>query len=67
MASTKMQMNCEIVLDGTDIFVVSNGRRIAKRGEPDSAQRGTWLALEPGWTVRGGHEIEVTFEPPAAQ
>jgi hypothetical protein len=31
-----------------------NGVRIAKRGRPGTLQAGTWISLEPGWTVRNG-------------
>ena len=37
--------------DGTDVFVVYNGVRIAKRGQPNSPQAGTWVSLEPGFRV----------------
>lgn len=69
MANIKMQRGCEIVLDGIEIFVVLDGRRIAKRGDPDRPQSATWVALEPGWAVRGRgvEKIEITYEPPAAQ
>ena len=40
--------------DGTDIFVVVDGQRIAKRGRPGTPQTGTWISLEPGWRVTGG-------------
>jgi hypothetical protein len=35
----------------TDLFVVLDGRRIAKRGKPDTPQARTWVTLEPGVTV----------------
>jgi hypothetical protein len=37
--------------DGTDVFVVYNGVRIAKRGNPNTTQAGTWVSLEPGYQV----------------
>jgi hypothetical protein len=37
--------------DGKDTFVVVDGVTIAKRGHPGTAQAGTWISLEPGWTV----------------
>ena len=37
--------------DGTDVFVVYNGVRIAKRGDPNTPQAGTWVSLEPGYRV----------------
>jgi hypothetical protein len=35
--------------DGIDVFVVYNGVRIAKRGQPNSPQAGTWVSLEAGF------------------
>ena len=37
--------------DGTDVFVQYNGVRIAKRGDPNTQQAGTWVSLEPGYRV----------------
>jgi len=37
--------------DGIDVFVVYNGVRIAKRGDPDTPQAGIWVSLEPGYRV----------------
>jgi hypothetical protein len=37
--------------DGEDTFIVADGVTIAKRGRPGTAQAGTWISLEPGWTV----------------
>jgi len=37
--------------DGEDTFVVADGVTIAKRGRPGTPQAGTWISLEPGWTV----------------
>jgi hypothetical protein len=37
--------------DGTDVFVVYNGIRIAKRADPYSPQAGTWVSLKPGYRV----------------
>ena len=51
-----------IWLDGTDFFVSVDGVKIAKRGQPGTPQAGTWIPLEPGWTVRSsmGHsEVEI--------
>ena len=48
--------------DGADLFLVVDGLRIAKRGDPGTPQAGTWISLEPGWTVRdreGGGAIEI--------
>jgi hypothetical protein len=46
---------------GEDIFVVKDGVLIAKRGRPGTPQAGTWVSLEPGWSVTdidGGISIE---------
>jgi hypothetical protein len=37
--------------DGTNLFIVFNGMRIARRGAPHSPQAGTWVSLEPGYRV----------------
>jgi hypothetical protein len=37
--------------DGTNVFVVYNGVRIAKRGQPNGPQADTWVSLEPGFRV----------------
>jgi hypothetical protein len=37
--------------DGSDIFVVLNGIKIAKRGKHGTAQAGQWVSLEPGYRV----------------
>ena len=54
----------EIRSDGTGLFVIFDGVKIAKRGPP-----GTWVSLEPGWTVLDHHDvwsgemaIEITHE-----
>jgi hypothetical protein len=37
--------------DGDDLFVVYNGKRIAKRGHPGTPQAWTWVSIEPGYRV----------------
>ena len=37
--------------DGKDTFVIVDGVTIAKLGQPGTAQAGTWISLERGWTV----------------
>jgi hypothetical protein len=54
-----------IVEDGNDVFIVLDGVQIAKRGHPGTLQAGTWISLEPGWSVIdnvGANELTVTFE-----
>jgi len=49
--------------DGKDAFVVYNGVRIAKRGQPNSPEAGTWVSLEPGFRVTyKGYPAELVIE-----
>jgi hypothetical protein len=41
----------EIEYDGKDVYVVYNGRRIAKRGRTDSPQAFAWTSLDTPYTV----------------
>jgi len=50
--------------DGTDLFVVCDGNRIAKRGHPGTPQAATWIPLEPGYSV-SDDEGPKTIIPPA--
>ena len=50
----KQQPECTIEFEGLSLFVVFDGVRIAKRGEPGTPQAGTWVSLEPGYEVSGG-------------
>lgn len=34
-----------------ELFLTLNGLRIGKRGNPGTPQAGTWISLEPGYTV----------------
>jgi hypothetical protein len=58
-----MPKTCKIESDGTDVFVVLNGVKIAKRGYPGTPQSKTWIPLEPGYTVLdcSNGAIEVVF------
>ena len=40
------KMNLEY--DGVDLFVCIEGKRIAKRGQPNTAHARTWIPLERG-------------------
>ena len=42
---------CWVEITKTDIFVVLDGVRIAKRGKPGTSQGKTWVSLEPGYEV----------------
>ena len=46
-----MTKECTIEVDGQDMFVIFEGKRIAKRGHKGTPQAGTWISLEPGYTV----------------
>jgi hypothetical protein len=51
--------------DGTDVFVVYNGVRIAKRGDPGTPHAGAWVSLEPGyavWDKNYPQELVVEYE-----
>jgi hypothetical protein len=37
--------------DENDIFIRLDGKIIAKRGHRNTPQAGTWVSLEPGYTV----------------
>ena len=40
-----------------DLFVIVDGIKIARRGYPDTPQAGTWVSLEPGYTVIDGADL----------
>ena len=47
--------------EGRDIFVVVDGKKIAKRGQ----QEKDWIPLEPGYVVRnstGGNAIDIEYD-----
>jgi hypothetical protein len=43
----------ETVKEGDEwvVYVVFDGVRIAKRGQPDTPQARTWVSIEPGFKV----------------
>jgi len=52
-----------IETDGIDAFVVYNGVRIAKRGEANTPQAGTWVSLETGFRVfHKGYPAKLVIE-----
>jgi hypothetical protein len=57
-----MTSNLKIVFTGADVFVLMKGVKIAKRGYPDTPQAGTWIAMEPGYSVSGGIEDDLVIE-----
>jgi hypothetical protein len=46
----------EIKEGGRDMLVTVNGVAIARRGHPDIPEAGTWVSLEPGWTVTSSED-----------
>ena len=43
--------------------MVYNGVRIAKRGQPNTPQAGTWVSLEPGYRVfEKGYPLKLVIE-----
>ena len=45
-----------------EMYVTLEGRRIAKRGHPDTPHAMTWISLDPEWVVRDRNypnEIEI--------
>jgi hypothetical protein len=61
---------CKIESDGRDLFVVCDGKRIAKRGQPGTAHAKTWISIEPGYVVhdeKNGRELVVERRPVTRQ
>jgi hypothetical protein len=44
-----------------EIYVLVNDRRIAHRGHPDTAQAGTWVAIDKHYRVGGDYD-HITIE-----
>ena len=58
-------MLVSIESEGSDIFVVADGVKIAKLGHPGTLQAKTWVSIEPGFTVRDcddGDSIEIEYK-----
>jgi len=57
---------CEIVSDGSIVWVVVDGVKVARRGYPGTPQARTWVSLEPGWRVLDssyeGKQLVITVE-----
>ena len=53
----------EVQADGTDLYAVFHGVRIAKRGAKGTPQARTWISLEPGYRVRDeyGERVAITI------
>jgi hypothetical protein len=50
----KMTVVMKVETDPDALFIVLDGIKIAKRGEPGSPQAKTWVSLEPDWKVFDG-------------
>ena len=48
---------CIVEITKTDIYVVYDGVRIAKRGKPGTPQAKTWIPLEPGFAVHNTPDL----------
>jgi hypothetical protein len=57
-----MSMNCKAIFAHDDIYIEQNGKRIAKRGHPGTAQAKAWISLEPGVEVIDGATDPTTGE-----
>jgi hypothetical protein len=62
------QPTLTIEANPSDLFLLLDGAKIAKRGHPNSPQAGTWISLESGWRVlddpQGGFVIEYDADAP---
>ena len=52
----------EVQADGTDLYAVFHGVRIAKRGAKGTPQARTGISLEPGYRVRSNGSIAVSWK-----
>jgi hypothetical protein len=43
--------NWRVAYEGEEAFVIVNDVKVARRGNPGTAEANTWVSLEPGWTV----------------
>ena len=53
-----------ILFSGDDMFVIHQGKRVAKRGRPGTPQAGKWIPLEAGFEVFDNDDhtaIEVVY------
>lgn len=58
----------EVLHDGPEMFVLLDGLKIAKRGQPGSEWAGQWISVEPGYLLIDSadrFEIHVKYERPA--
>ena len=45
-----------------NLYVVFQGKRIAKRGEPGTPYAKQWVSVEPGYVVRDINKNEIVVE-----
>jgi len=53
-----------ILFSGDDMFVLHQGKRVAKRERPGTLEAGRWISLEPGFEVFDNDDhtaIEVVY------
>jgi len=69
MGADNDDLEIKLEWEGTDVFVVANGVRIARRGRKGTPQAKTWISPEPGWRVLDGQQatIAVEYTPPRVQ
>jgi hypothetical protein len=51
VTETKQPQTAVAESDRKDIFICLNGRRVAKRGHPNTPHARKWIPLEPGFAV----------------
>jgi hypothetical protein len=57
----KQQAECTIESERSNLFVVFEGVRIARRGTPGTPEAGTWVPLEPCYEVTGAPLIKTLW------
>jgi hypothetical protein len=61
---TMSKLENGILFSGDDMFVLHQGKRVAKRGRPGTPEAGRWIPLEHGFEVFDNDEhttIEVFY------
>jgi hypothetical protein len=49
--------DAKVVITDSDMFVVVDGIRVARRGYPGTPQARSWVSIEPGWEVIDGENL----------
>jgi hypothetical protein len=64
------EVQCVVENGEPAIYVLINGVRVAKRGDPDGPQARSWISLDPELVVRDimrrGKPVGLSIEPCAA-